>query len=159
MRKKLDHVANQGQKSRGFTLVELLFVVTIIGILASIAVPVYRDYSIRTRVTEAFQVFGTLNTAYTIYYSLNDGLPASLSDLENVPGDPDAYVGDYVDRVDVQANGNVRMQLRDVTRLGDAANKIFELQPSVASNSSIINWSVYTEGSGQWIAEKYLPNI
>ena len=65
----------KSQKQSGFTLIELMIVVTIIGILASIAVPAYRDYTIRTRVGECASLFGIIKTESSIYYSENGTLP------------------------------------------------------------------------------------
>ena len=64
-------------KQKGFTLIELMIVVAIIGILAAIAIPAYQDYTIRARVTEALSVAGAAKTTISENISNNGGnLPA-----------------------------------------------------------------------------------
>jgi type IV pilus assembly protein PilA len=52
----------QMQKQKGFTLIELMIVVAIIGILAAIAIPAYQDYTVRARVTEGFNLASPART-------------------------------------------------------------------------------------------------
>ena len=62
-------------KATGFTLIELMFVVAIIGILAAVAIPAYNDYTIRARVSEAFLVAGEAQRAVAEYYDRWGRLP------------------------------------------------------------------------------------
>ena len=48
---------------KGFTLIELMLVITVIGVLAAIALPVYRDFTVRTKVAELVAAMGPLKTA------------------------------------------------------------------------------------------------
>ena len=63
-------------KQQGFTLIELMIVVAIIGILAAVAIPAYQDYTIRARVTEGLSLASGAKTAVAEYYSTNGTLPA-----------------------------------------------------------------------------------
>ncbi len=63
------------RKSYGFTLIELMFVIAIIGILAAIAIPQYTDYMKRAKVSEAFILSTTITKAVTHYYAYHGRFP------------------------------------------------------------------------------------
>jgi len=60
---------------QGFTLIELMIVVAIIGILAAIAIPAYQDYTIRARVTEGLSLADSAKTAVAETFQSNPTLP------------------------------------------------------------------------------------
>ena len=64
---------------KGFTLIELMIVVAIIGILAAIAIPAYQDYTIRAQVTEGINLAGVLQTGIAEYFTNVGSFPATLS--------------------------------------------------------------------------------
>jgi type IV pilus assembly protein PilA len=140
----------KSQKQSGFTLIELMIVVTIIGILASIAVPAYRDYTIRTRVGERASLFGIIKTESSIYYSENGTLPVdllALSTMGRITNDPAAFTGDYVSQMFVgnTSLGSVECQLQDIPELGDPApvgarNGQLVYIPTTTGNT--INWDI-----------------
>ena len=70
------------QMQKGFTLIELMIVVAIIGILAAIALPAYKDYTIKSKVTELTSVTSGLRTDAAVY--CNDGRLASAAVLSPV---------------------------------------------------------------------------
>jgi type IV pilus assembly protein PilA len=144
-------------KQKGFTLIELMIVVTIIGILASIAVPVYRDYTIRTRVGECASVYSTLKTETSVLYSETGTKPANLTALAipgRVPDTGGSYEGDYVSSMSIN-NGDVNCLLKNTTLLGDASSGTVNFLMSVQGVT--INWTV--ESTDLSVADKYLPAL
>src|SRR3569623_2971558 len=72
----------QGMKmktQKGFTLIELMIVIAIIGILAAIAIPAYQDYVIRSQVSEALSLADGSKTAVAEFYSNKGCLPTARS--------------------------------------------------------------------------------
>ena len=143
------------RKQGGFTLIELMIVVTIIGILASIAVPAYRDYTIRTRVSECASIFGILKTEISIWYSETGSLPASLAVLAlngRVSQTPTAYLGDYVYQMEI-IDGDVLCSLGSYVQLGAAAAGHILFKSSVQGVT--LNWRIESSD----VEDKYLPAL
>src|ERR1700683_2457623 len=71
---------------KGFTLIELMIVVAIIGILAAIAIPAYQDYTVRAKVTEGIGIASAAEVAVAEGYESNDmnGVMASAAALNGV---------------------------------------------------------------------------
>ncbi|MHA6898001.1 pilin [Ralstonia pseudosolanacearum] len=69
------------QKQKGFTLIELMITVAIVGILAAVALPAYQNYTIRAQVSEGFTLAGGVQTAVAEFYAQNGAYPADLSKI------------------------------------------------------------------------------
>lgn len=149
------------QKSQGFTLIELMIVVAIIGILASIAVPAYRDYITRADVVEGTSIATGLVTGASekIATSGMDGL-SRYSDI--VDAEEANIITDKVDTADVDAlTGAVTVTLGGIADLG--ANNTLVYTPSIGGSpvaagntTGTIIWDC-TSNAGTTIEEKYLP--
>ena len=102
---------------QGFTLIELMIVVAIIGILAAIAIPAYQDYTIRAQVTEGLNLASGSKVAVAEYYQNTGDFPSGNSQA-GVPA-ADTITGNYVSSVTI---GNANGQITVVYGSGAHAN-------------------------------------
>ncbi|EMS6709137.1 pilin, partial [Neisseria gonorrhoeae] len=90
---------------KGFTLIELMIVIAIVGILAAVALPAYQDYTARAQVSEAILLAEGQKSAVTEYY-LNHGIWPANNTSAGVASPPSDIKGKYVQKVEVN-NGVV----------------------------------------------------
>jgi type IV pilus assembly protein PilA len=138
------------KKQQGFTLIELMIVVAIIGILAAIAIPAYQDYTIRAQVSEGLNLSGGAKAAVTEFYQDRGSLPTN--NLTAGLAAAGEIKGKYVSTVTV-VNG-----LITVVYGGDAhtiiAGNAIQMSP-VTVNAGSVGWVCET-GAGP-IENKHLP--
>ncbi|HEZ3524741.1 TPA: pilin [Neisseria meningitidis] len=94
---------------KGFTLIELMIVIAIVGILAAVALPAYQDYTARAQVSEAILLAEGQKSAVTEYY-LNHGIWPKNNTSAGVASTASDIKGKYVQSVTV-ANGVVTAQM------------------------------------------------
>ena len=134
----------------GFTLIELMIVVAIIGILASVAVPAYQSYSVRAQVAEGVNIAGPVQTAVAEFWYDNGGYPTDNSDA-GLPA-PTSFAGSYVSGI--SANGaNVEITFGNKASLQIAGETV--VLTAVPSNGSV-RWDC---ASGGVIPDDLLPRI
>jgi type IV pilus assembly protein PilA len=121
---------------KGFTLIELMIVVAIIGILAAIAIPAYQDYTIRAQVTEGLNLAGAAKSAVAETYANNGAWPADNSAAGL--GNSTDIQGKYVQSVGV-TNGIITVTFGNTANTANLAGNTLILTPG-ASNNGDVAW-------------------
>lgn len=132
---------------KGFTLIELMIVVAIVGILAAVAIPAYQDYTIRAQVSELVALTDGAKVSVTEYYQTKGALPTT-DDAAGYGG----ASGKYTTSVAIGASGVVT-----ATAGGDAnaaiTGETLTLTPTASGTNNTIVWAC-----GGSINAKYRPS-
>ncbi len=144
------------RKQQGFTLIELMIVVAIIGILAAIAIPAYQDYTVRAKVGEGINALAPAKLAVSEFYISTGWMPANITSAAVNATPP----GDYVSAVGytyVTADTSFLTVTMQADIGGDvtAALNMFRLEAEGSGNG--VNW-VCAQNTATPIDPKYLPS-
>jgi len=128
--------------SRGFTLIELMIVIAIIGILAAIAIPAYQDYTIRSQATEGFMLASPVQIAIAEYYAQNGAFPIAISggSAASALNFATTMTGNYVSSLSIPAAGQIKIVY------GNHANHLLAASPNLFLNAYIT-----TNGDIDWV--------
>ncbi len=143
------------KQQKGFTLIELMIVIAIIGILAAIAIPAYQDYTIRSKVSEGLNLAGAAKLAVAETYDSKGGMPTQGNISYGLP-QAASIAGNYVLSVAAAATTGI-ITITYNTNVGGnptANGRVIVLSPDTSSIGAM-GWTC--GGGATNMPNKYLP--
>ena len=128
------------QIQKGFTLIELMIVVAIIGILAAIAIPAYQNYTIRAQVTEGLTLAGGWKASIAEYYAQNGNFPTCSSTTGGAGciAAAGATTGKYVSSVVVGPTAGQIVITYGVQANAKLAALKLDISPGLSTNNDMV---------------------
>lgn len=146
-------------KKMAFSLIELMVVVAIIGILSSIAIPVYSDYMVRARISEGMVILDKLKQMSAEYYSSNGSFP----DLAKLGITAGSYTTNNISTVavasvapvapSVTTETQITVTFQSIVGAGAVAELHVISNSASAATAGIISWGCHSSN----ILQRYLP--
>ncbi len=140
------------KQQKGFTLIELMIVIAIIGILAAIAIPAYQDYTVRSKVSEGLNLAGAAKLAVSETFDSNGTFPSQANISYGLPTAA-SIAGNYVASVEAAATTGIITITYNASGVGAGADSATILLTPDTSASGALGWDC----TGGTMPAKYRP--
>jgi type IV pilus assembly protein PilA len=151
------------QLQQGFTLIELMIVVAIIGILAAVALPAYQDYTKRAKMSEVVLAASACRTTITEVYQSGTSTPGA----DNWGCENSSQASKYVRAIHTDADGVISVTATGFNGDADIDGKIVQLTPYASDTAkatvpgtlgkAVFKWVCGPASSTSGVKAKYLP--
>ena len=136
---------------KGFTLIELMIVIAIIGILAAVAIPAYQDYTVRAKVSELIVAGSSAKSAISEGFQTNGMAGVSSAATSVTKGTSAAPVSKYLQSISASNTGVITLTTTsDASLPTDARGKTIIMAPYIKSTATAVPLANGLSGSVQW---------
>lgn len=128
-------------RSNGFTLIELMIVVAVIGLLAAIALPTYSDYSIRAKVTEGMEIASAYKVGITEAFQASGARSMACSDATSCQALGISYIASNKNVSRIETNSKGQILISYPASVVPAGRDVLALSPVQAGMSTVLDLS------------------
>ena len=147
---------NIKKTQQGFTLIELMIVIAIVGILAAIALPAYQDYTVRAKMSEVIATIAEAKTTIAEYAANKGSMPVNAAQA-GINTDSNGNFVASATYTGTAGTGTYTVTASNATELQGAASMEVELIGTINTTTRVVTWTC-GPASGSTSESKYLPS-